>query len=42
MSDKKQQEQIDKLKQLSQKPLPENIQKSIAEKQKHVTKPLNK
>ncbi len=34
MSDKKQAEQIEKLNKLKEKDLPENIQKSIAEKQK--------
>jgi hypothetical protein len=34
MQDKKQQVSIDKLKQLDQKNLPENVKKSIAEKQK--------
>lgn len=42
MNDKKQQEQIEKLNKLKEKDLPENIKKSIAEKQKHITKPLNK
>lgn len=42
MTDKKQQEQIDKLKQLKEKELPENIRKSIAEKEKHVKTPFNK
>lgn len=42
MSDKKQAEQIEKLNKLKEKNLPENIQKSIAEKQKHITKPFNK
>lgn len=42
MSDKSKQEQIDKLKQLKDKELPENIKKSIDEKQKHVAKPFNK
>jgi hypothetical protein len=34
MSDKKQQDQIEKLEKLKEKNLPENIQKSIVEKQK--------
>jgi len=42
MNDKTKQEQIDKLKQLKDKPLPENIKKSIDEKQKHIAKPFNK
>lgn len=42
MADKKQQEQIDKLKQLKEKELPENVRKSIAEKEKHIKKPFNK
>lgn len=42
MPDKKQQETIDKLKQLKEKELPENVRKSVAEKQKHVQKPFNK
>ncbi len=42
MDKDKQQEQIDKLKQLKDKPLPENIKKSIDEKQKNLQKPFNK
>lgn len=42
MSDKNQKEQIEKLEKLKEKNLPDHIQKSIAEKQKHITKPLNK
>lgn len=42
MQDKKQQEQLNKLKQLKEKELPENVRKSIAEKEKHVQKPFNK
>ena len=34
MSDKNQKEQIEKLEKLKEKNLPENVQKSIAEKQK--------
>lgn len=36
------QEQQEKLKQLQQKNLPENVKKSISEKQKYLTKPLKK
>lgn len=42
MNKDKQQEQLDKLKQLKEKELPENVRKSIAEKEKHVQKPFNK
>jgi hypothetical protein len=42
MNDQKQKEQIEKLEKLKEKPLPENVQKSIAEKQKHIQKPFNK
>ena len=42
MSDQKQKEQIEKLEKLKEKNLPENVQKSIAEKQKHIQKPFNK
>lgn len=42
MNKDKQQEQIDKLKQLKEKELPENVRKSIAEKEKHLVKPFNK
>jgi membrane protein involved in colicin uptake len=42
MDKNKQQEQIDKLKQLKEKELPENVRKSIAEKEKHVKTPFNK
>ena len=42
MADKQQQEQIEKLNKLKEKELPANVQKSIAEKQKHIAKPFNK
>lgn len=42
MKDQKQKEEIEKLNKLKEKPLPDHIQKSIDQKQKHITKPLNK
>lgn len=42
MNNQKQKEQIEKLEKLKQKRLPDHIQKSIAEKQKHIQKPFNK
>jgi hypothetical protein len=42
MNDQKQKEQIEKLNKLKEKPLPDHIKKSIDEKQKNITKPLNK
>lgn len=42
MKDQKTQEQIEKLNKLKEKPLPDHVQKSIEEKQKHITKPFNK
>jgi len=42
MSDQKQKEQIEKLEKLKEKNLPENVKKSIAEKQKHIQTPFTK
>lgn len=42
MEKTKAQEEIEKLNKLKEKPLPDHIQKSIDQKQKHITKPLNK
>lgn len=42
MDNKKQAEQIEKLNKLKEKSLPDNVRKSIDEKQKHLVKPFNK
>lgn len=42
MSKDKEQQELDKLKQLKEKELPENVRKSIAQKEKHLKKPFNK
>jgi hypothetical protein len=42
MSDKNQKEQIEKLNKFKENSLPDNVRKSIDEKQKHLVKPFNK
>lgn len=42
MDTKNQKEQIEKLNKLKEKNLPDNVRKSIDEKQKHLVKPFNK
>lgn len=42
MTEKEKQEQVEKLNKLKEKNLPDNIQKSIADKEKKLQKPFNK
>lgn len=42
MQDKKPQNKVAELEKLKEKNLPDNVKKSIEDKQKHIAKPFNK